>query len=115
LNYLVYNFATCIVWVLEVFFNVPDCSGYLDSHGGEGEESLLQPRVAGPVPNQRTRKDFIALLVEVALALYFFTDSTIVAVNLSSAQIHKEAKGMVIDVCLNFLAYSFLVYRLLID
>lgn len=96
---------TCIVWVLEVFFNVLDYSGYLDPHGGEGEESLLQPRVAESVPNQRTTKDFIALLVEVA----------IVAVHLSSAQIHKEAKDMVIDVCLNLLAYSFLVYRLLID
>lgn len=85
-----YNFVTCIVWAVEVFFNVLDYNGYFDCHCVEGEDSLLQPRVAEHVPNQRTTNDFLALSVEVALAIYFFADSTIVAVHLSNELMHER-------------------------
>lgn len=107
-SYLVYNFGTCVVWLNEVFFNVLDHKRYLDSREGfGGEESLLQPihKV------ERTKNEVIALWIEVALAAYFFVDSTSIAVHLSRKQIHREAKGMTFDVCINVAAYGFMVYR----
>lgn len=113
LNYLVYNFLTCIVWVAEVFFNLLDYNKHFDDKQAEGETSLLQPRSTETRP--KTMKESVTIWVEVALAVYFFADSTTVAAHLSQEQIHREAKGMIIDVCINFAAYSFIVYRQIVD
>ena len=101
------------MWVVEVFFNVLDYRGYFNDYQGEGEASLLQPRQNEHEP--KTTKEFIALCLDVALAAYFFADSTTVAVHLSQEQIHREAKGMTLDVCINLFAYSFIVYRQMVD
>lgn len=114
-NYLIYNFGTCIVWLIEVSLNVLDHKGYFDSDGNEdnnpGEESLLQPTQKA----ERTKREVVALWIEFALAAYFFIDSTTVAVHLTRMQIHRQAKGMTFDICINFAAYGFLVYRQLVD
>ena len=45
-EYLVYNFGTCAVWLIEVTFNVLDHLDFFDlePRTGTGEESLLQPQ-----------------------------------------------------------------------
>ena len=111
MNYLIYNFGTCVVWVAEVFFNVLDYKGYFDTWR-EGEASLLQPATERA---EKTNTEMASIWIEVILALYFFIDSTTVAVHLSQEQIHREAQGMTIDVCINLAAYSFLVYRQISD
>lgn len=112
-EYLVYNFGTCAVWVVEVLFNVLDFKGYFKRDGVE-EESPLQPN-GDAQTSERTKKEVIALHVEALLAVYFFIDSTIVADNLSRKQIHKEARGMTIDVVINMLAYCYMVHRQFVD
>eukprot|EP00956_Cyclotella_meneghiniana_P026226 scaffold56180_cov77-Cyclotella_meneghiniana.AAC.7 len=42
-------------------------------------------------------------------------DSAVVAVHLSREEIHREAQGMTIDICLNLLAYGYMVYRQFAD
>jgi hypothetical protein len=113
LNYLVYNFATSFVWVIEVFFNILDYKGYFDCTLGEGESRLLQPMATDRV--KKTTREALVLWMEVALAVIFFVDSTHVAINLSQKQIHKEAQGMTIDITVNLIAYSFLVYQQFAD
>mmetsp|Transcript_28557 Transcript_28557/g.60554 ORF Transcript_28557/g.60554 Transcript_28557/m.60554 type:complete len:191 (-) Transcript_28557:363-935(-) len=109
-SYLVYNFAACAVWVAEVFFNVLDFRGYFDS--GEGEKSLLRPTGER---KERTRGEVVALWVETGLAAYFFLGSMVIAHHLSKAQIHKQSRGMIFDVCLNMVAYAYIVYRQYVD
>lgn len=110
-EYLVYNFGTCGVWVVEVFFNVLDFKEYFERNG-VGEESLLQPATERA---EKTRRETVALWIEVVLAVYFFIDSTSVAVHLSREQIHRQAKGMALDVFVNMAAYAFLIYRQFVD
>ena len=110
-NYLLYNFGACAVWLIEVFFNVLDWRGYFDSREGVGEESLLQPIQKV----ERSKRGVIALWIELGFAAYFFIDSTSIVVHLSRKQIHRYAEGMTFDVCLNMLAYAFMVYRQFVD
>eukprot|EP00581_Thalassiosira_minuscula_P009563 CAMPEP_0183702706 /NCGR_PEP_ID=MMETSP0737-20130205/725_1 /TAXON_ID=385413 /ORGANISM="Thalassiosira miniscula, Strain CCMP1093" /LENGTH=191 /DNA_ID=CAMNT_0025929361 /DNA_START=266 /DNA_END=841 /DNA_ORIENTATION=+ len=110
-NYLLYNFLTCIVWFVEVSFNVLDWKGYFESGEGVHEESLLRqvPKI------ERTKRGVVALWIEFGLAAYFFIDATTVAHHLSRHQIHRQAKGMTYDICLNLLAYSYMVYLQFVD
>lgn len=108
-HYLLYDFGTCTIWLIEVFFNVLDYKEYFDSGEGEGvgEESLLQPS------QQRvewTKRRVIFLWVEVTLAAYFFIDSTSIAYHLSRMDIHRQSRGMTFDVCFNMMAYALMVY-----
>ncbi|KAL9180668.1 hypothetical protein ACHAXT_011121 [Thalassiosira profunda] len=75
--------------------------------GGGGEESLLRPTPK----TERTKNEVVALWVELVLAAYFFIDSTTVAVHLSRRQIHRQARGMTIDIAGTLAAYLYLVYR----
>jgi len=113
-NYLLYNFGTCAVWVVEVLFNVLDFKGYSDSHPDEGddhgEENLLLP-LPETERIKRTKWEVIALGIQIAFAVYYFIDSTSIAVHLSRGEIHRRAGGMLLDVCLNIVAYAFMVYR----
>ena len=115
-EYLIYNFMTCIVWVIEVFFNVLDHRDYFATPGSlsGGETSLLQPQPKGR-SDQTAQKSSISIWIQVIFATYFFVDSAVVAVHLSRDQIHRQAQGMTIDICLNLLAYGFMVYRQLAD
>ena len=113
-HYLVYNFVTCIVWLVEVSCNALDHIGYFDDAEGNGEETHLQLKPSSlqlPSRVERSKNEDIALWVELALAAYFFLDSTTIAFHLSREQIHREAKGMTLDLCINIVAYSFLLYR----
>lgn len=110
-NYLLYNFGACAVWLIEVFFNVLDWRGYFDSREGVGEESLLQPIQKV----ERSKRGVIALWIELGFAAYFSIDSTLIVVHLSRKQIHRQAEGMTFDVCLNMVAYAFMVYWQFVD
>ena len=88
-----------------------DYKGYFDTEA-EGEASLLQPPIERA---EKTKTETAALWIEGILAIYFFIDSTTVAVHLSQEQIHRQAQGMTLDVCVNLAAYSFLVYRQLLN
>lgn len=112
-SYLLYNFGTCAVWLIEVLFHFLDYRKYFDFDTDEGvnEESLLQPTVKA----EKTRREVAALWIEGFFAVLFFVDSTTVALNLSREQIHKQAQGMVFDVVLNMAAYGFMVYRVFDD
>ncbi|KAL7528408.1 hypothetical protein ACHAWF_002547 [Thalassiosira exigua] len=114
-DYLLYNFGACTIWLVEVCFNVLDYKGYFDDGGDEGvgEESLLRPET--PPKEERTRGQVIALWVEVALAAYFFVDSTSVAVELTREEIQRYSQGMTLDVCVNMAAYGFIIYRQFVD
>ena len=109
-EYLVYNFLTCGVWLIEVTFNVLDHKRYFDAEG-TGEESLLQPIER----RERSKNEVIAIYIELVLAALFFLDSTSVAFHLTRHQIHRQSEGMVVDVCINMLAYSYLIYRQYVD
>ena len=113
-EYLVYNFGTCAVWLIEVTFNVLDHLDFFDlePRTGTGEESLLQPQTD---KRDKTKKEVAAIYIELILAAYFFIDSTSVAYHLSRKQIHREAKGMTLDVSLSMIAYTYLVYQQFID
>lgn len=112
LNYLFYNFAACAVWLVEVGFNILDFKGYFDSSNQEASESsLLRPSHKA----EKTRMEVAALWIEGVLAAVFFVDSTTVAFHLSREQIHRQAKGMAIDVSFNMACYAFLVYRIVVD
>uniref|UniRef100_A0A7S4JWV2 Uncharacterized protein n=1 Tax=Odontella aurita TaxID=265563 RepID=A0A7S4JWV2_9STRA len=108
--YLIYNFGTCTIWLVEVFFNVLDYKRCTEWERF-GEESLLQPTQK----DERTKKEVVALWIEVALAIYFFIDSTCVFDNLNRHQIHRQAEGMTYDVFLNMAAYAYMVYRQVVD
>lgn len=109
-DYLIYNFGTCAIWVVEVLFNILDYKRYTEWEGF-GEESLLRPTQK----DERTKKEVIALWIEGALAVYFFVDSTCVFGNLHRHQIHRQAEGMAYDVFLNMAAYAYMIYRQVID
>ena len=105
-QYLMYNFGTCAIWLVEVFFNVLDYKRYTEWEGF-GEESLLQPTQK----DERTKQEVIALWIEGALAVYFFIDSTCVFDDLHRKQIHRQAEGMTFDVFFNMAAYGYMIYR----
>lgn len=112
-QYLLYDFGTCAIWVIEVFFNVLDHKEYLEAgEEGAGEESLLQPATER---TERTRKEVTALWIEVVLAVFFFIDSTSVVYHLNRHQIHRQAEGMTFDVVLCVVAYLYMVYRQFVD
>ena len=113
-NYLLYNFATCIIWLIEVTFNVLDHKKYFDPTAGSGGDTLLEQPSHTASRAERTKREVVALWIEFALAAYFFIDSTVVW-HLSREQIHREAKGMTVDVFVNIAGYAFLVYRQFVD
>jgi hypothetical protein len=117
-HYLVYNFLTCIVWLIEVSCNALDHKGYFDDAEGNGEERQLQlkPHSLDTTSRvERSKSEVVALWIELALAAYFFLDSTTVAFHQSQEQIHREAKGMTLDLCINIVAYAFLLYRQVVN
>ncbi|KAL3767894.1 hypothetical protein ACHAW5_010137 [Stephanodiscus triporus] len=110
LQYLIYNLVTCAVWLVEVFFNALNFNNFFDDEG-EGGEGLLQP--AHEIESATEEK--IALWIEVVLSAFFFIDSTMAAVHRSRNEIHRQAEGMMVWVFVNMAAYTFMVYRLLVD
>ena len=108
------NILSIVVWVIEVLFNVLDHKGYFAPSASQGETSLLQPQPEGN-SDETAQKSSIPILIEVIFATYFFADSAVVAVHLSLDEIHREAEGMTIDICLNLLAYGYMVYRQFAD
>jgi len=112
-DYLIYNFGACAVWVVEVLFNVLDFKGYFDATA-DCEKSLLQITTSMETESgteNRTKWEVIALYVEMALAAYFFIDSMSIVFHFSLEDIQRGAEGMPFDVCLNMVAYAFMVYR----
>ncbi|KAL3785133.1 hypothetical protein HJC23_013292 [Cyclotella cryptica] len=113
-HYLVYDFVTCIVWLIEVTCNALDHIGFFDdAEDDRGEsQSKMEPRSChAPNKVERTQSEVVALWIELALAAFFFIDSTTIAFHLSQEQIHRQAKGMTLDLCINIVAYAFLLYR----
>ena len=108
-EYLLYNLCTCFIWLIEVLFNVLDHKGYSNSEEQVGEESLLQPTVSER--KMKSKSEVIAIYIELVLAAIFFLDSTSVALLHTRHEIHRQATGMTFDVCINMVAYSYLIYR----
>ena len=112
-EYIIWNFVTCAVWVVEIALNVLDYRGYFDK-GGFGESSLLQQPATER--KEKTKNELIAMYTEVFLAVYFFLDSCSIAVNLLDRnEVHKYASAMTFDVVIGMIAYTFLVYRQYVD
>ncbi len=107
LEYLIYNFGTCIIWVLEAGLNLFD---HIDTKQDGAKSSLLQDDEY--VTDASETKP---LWVEFFIAVYFVFDSSSVVFDLSRNEIHKLSKGMLGDVLLNMLAYFYIVYRQFID
>ena len=108
-EYLLYNLCTCFIWLIEVCFNVLDYKGYFNSEEQVGEESLLQPTISER--KTKSKSEVIAIYIELVLAAIFFLDSTSVALLHTRHEIHRQATGMTFDVCINMVAYSYLIYR----
>ena len=108
-NYLIYNFGTSAVWLIETAFNILDYKGCFGSSGEEDNETSLLLRPGEK--SEKTRAQAMALWIEVALAVCFFIDSCAVAFHLSRRQIHRQAQGMTIDLCLNMASYGYQVSR----
>ena len=113
LHYLVYNFVTSGVWLLEVFFNVLDFNELFDRESEGGGESLLRPTHE----TESAAKERLALWMEGGLAACFFVDSAAAAVHLSRNEIHVQAGSMTMTiwVLVNMASFAFMVYRLLVD
>lgn len=107
LEYLIYNFGTCILWVFEAGLNIFD---HIDTKQDGDKSSLLQNDEC--VTDASETKP---LWVEFFIALYFVFDSSSVVSHLSRNEIHKLSKGMLDEVLINVLAYSYLVYRQFVD
>lgn len=105
LEYLIYNFALCFVWAIEVGFNIFD---YTDTED-IGENSFLQQQQ--PSHTTASTSETVPLWIELAIALYFLIASVVVV----RKEVHHQANGMVLDVVLNMLAYLYMVYRQFAD
>lgn len=112
-HYLIYNFVTCGVWLLEVFFNVLDYKKFFDDEVGGGGEAPLMPPLVHEIENATNSR--AALWIEGGIAACFFVDSASAAVHLSRNEVHRQAEGMTIWVIINIVAYIFMVYRLFVD
>ena len=112
LHYVVYNFVTSGVWLLEVFFNVLDFNKFFDREGERGE-SLLRPTQV----TESAAKVKLAIWIEGGLAACFFADSTAAAVHLSGNEIHVQAGSMTMTiwVFVNMASFAFMVYWLFVD
>lgn len=108
-EYLFYNLCTCSIWLIEVCFNFLDYKGYFKSAEQVGEESLLQSTVSER--KMKSKSEVIAIYIELVLAAIFFCDSASVALLHTRHEIHRQATGMTFDVCINMVAYSYLIYR----
>jgi hypothetical protein len=108
LEYLIYNFGTCVVWALEVGLKIFD---YIDSKKEDTECSLLYQPTQSNTDTSETKP----LWIEFTLAVYFLIDSARVVGHLSRKEIQKLSKGMLYNVVLNMVAYLYLVYRQFID
>lgn len=106
-EYIIWSFVTCAVWVVEVSFKVLDYRGYFDKVGEFGESSLLQQPATER--KEKTKNEIIGIWIEVVLAVYFFLDSTAIAVKLSNKkEVHKFASAMTLDVVIGVIGYGFL-------
>ena len=105
IDYLVYNFITCTVWVLEVIFHTLDFFRFLDDDD-EGREGLLEEE-------QVHAKGccWLALWIEVVLAIIFFFDAINGAVHLERQDVDKYTSDMVYWIILDIVAYSYMVCR----
>jgi len=110
LQYLIWNFGTCLVWVLEVGLNLFD---FIDSKEELGENSLLQHTDRSITNN--TQNETLPLWIELSLAIYFLIDSVGIVFHLTRKEVHNSAKGMLFDVVVAVMAYLFLVYRQFVD
>lgn len=118
-EYLIYNFSVCFIWLVEVSFNVLDHKGYFEEVAEQlefGEEGLLsQSTITGELRSTKSKNEVIAIYIELVLAVLFFIDSTSVALLHTRHEVHRQAEGMTFDVCINMLAYSYLIYRQYVD
>ena len=105
IDYLVYNFITCTVWVLEVIFHTLDFFRFLDDDD-EGREGLLEEE-------QVHAKGccWLALWIEVVLAIIFFFDAINGAIHLERQDVDKYTADMVYWIILDIVAYSYMVCR----
>ena len=108
-EYLIYNFSVCFIWLVEVSFNVLDHKGYFEEVGEE--EGLLSQSTYTTERRTKSKNEVIAIYIELVLAVLFFIDSTSVALLHTRHEVHRQAEGMTFDVCINMLAYSYLIYR----
>lgn len=108
LEYLIYNFGICTVWVLEAGLNIFD---HIDTKQDGDKSNLLH----NPDEYVTDASETKPLWIEFFIAVYFVFDSLSVISDLSRNEIHKLSKGMLGDVLTNMLAYFFLVYRQFID
>mmetsp|Transcript_13533 Transcript_13533/g.29064 ORF Transcript_13533/g.29064 Transcript_13533/m.29064 type:complete len:210 (-) Transcript_13533:1115-1744(-) len=115
-DYLLYNFGACAVWVVEVSFNLLDFNGYFDATT-DRDKSLLEITISMEMEGaeNRTKWEVITLYIEMAFAAYFFVDSMSIVFHFSLEEIQREAEGMPFDVCINMIAYAFMVYRQFVD
>ena len=111
LQYLIWNFGTCLVWVLEVGLNIFD---FIDSKEelGENENSLLQHTDHSIAS---TQNETLPLWIELSLAIYFLIDSVSIVFHLTRKEVHNSAKGMLFDVVVAVMAYLFMVHRQFTD
>ena len=109
LQYLIWNFGTCLVWVLEVGLNIFD---FIDSKEELGENSLLQ-HTDRSITN--TQNETLPLWIELSLAIYFLIDSVSIVFHLTRKEVHNSAKGMLFDVVVAVMAYLFMVHRQFVD
>jgi uncharacterized membrane-anchored protein YitT (DUF2179 family) len=72
LQYLIWNFGTCLLWVIEVGLNIFD---FIDSKEELGENSLLQHTDRSITNN--TQNETLPLWFELSLAFYFLIDSVV--------------------------------------
>ena len=110
LQYLIWNFGTCLLWVIEVGLNIFD---FIDSKEELGENSLLQHTDRSITNN--TQNETLPLWIELSLAFYFLIDSVGIVFHLTRKEVHNSAKGMFFDVVVAILAYLFMVYRQFVD
>ena len=109
-EYLIYNFSVCFIWLVEVSFNVLDHKGYFEEVA-EQEEGLLSQSLTTGERSTKSKNEVFAIYIELVLAVLFFIDSTSVALLHTRHEVHRQAEGMTFDVCINMLAYSYLIYR----
>ena len=117
LQYLIYNFGTCLVWVVEVGLNIFD---FIDSKEGEsGEQSLLQQQQQQqqqqPEHSIATTNETLPLWIEFSLAVFFLVNSVGIVFHLTRKEVHHEAKGALVDVLVAVFAYLFMIYRQFVD
>lgn len=106
IDYLVYNFITCTVWVLGVIFHTLDFFRFLDDDDEIAEDLLEEEQV-----HAKGCCSWLALWIEVVIAVIFFFDAINGSIHLERRDVDNYTSDMVYWIILDIVAYSYMVCR----